>query len=140
VGIDVFWKDPSTGEWVLCDTAEKAKPMHLDRIRRRHEALEKEGFICSQGWRMNIGTEHATLLDGGIRYAEQKVQPNITIRDYENETHADVPLEVARGILEEIVARQMALLYGKWDLQARVKNAASLEELDALKLEYEEGW
>jgi hypothetical protein len=136
---ELFWKDPQ-GNWVKCDTPEKSKSMHLERIRKRHEALEKEGFLCSLGWRMNIGTEHASLLDGGIRYAEQKGQATITIRDWNNERHEDVPLEIAKGILQEIVERQMTLLYGKWSLQERVRSASRWEDIETLEAEYERGW
>ncbi len=136
---DLFWKD-SQGNWVKCDTPEKSKPMHLEKIRKKHEALEKEGFFCSLGWRMNIGTEHASLLDGGIRYAEQKGQTTIIIRDWDNDRHEGVPLENAKAILQEIVERQMALLYGKWSLQERMRSAGSWEEIQALEAEYERGW
>lgn len=136
---ELWWKNPA-GEWVKVDSPEKAKPMHLERIKKKHEALEKEGFSCSQGWRMNVGTEHATLLDGGIRYAEQKGQGSLTIRDWGNVKHEGVPLEVARAILAEIVERQMSLLYGKWGLQERVEAAESFEELTSIQREYEGGW
>jgi|GEM_PF-4022803 len=135
----IKWKDGS-GNWILCDTPEKSRLMHLDRIRKRHEALVKEGFMCTQGWRMNIGTEHATLLDGGIRFAEQMGQVAITVRDWHNQKHEGISLEVARGILEEIVAEQMRLLYRKWDFQDQVKTAETWEVLQALQAEYEGDW
>ena len=58
------------------------------------------------GWRMNIGTEHAALLDGGIRYAELKGQVALTIRDWNNGTQWGFPWERQREILAEISGRQ----------------------------------
>lgn len=136
---ELWWKNPD-GEWVLIDTPEKAKPMHLERIKRRYEELEREGFVCSTGWRMNVGTEHATLLDGGIRYAESKGQESLTVRDWHNVKHEGVPLSVARQILAEIVERQMTLLYGKWALQDRVASAQTFAELEEIEREYWGGW
>jgi len=96
------------------------------------ESALAAGYTCTNGVTMDSTIDAVQLFREGIRLEQELGNSTITIRDFNNTVHLDVPLSEAVQMARELALNIEAQLSKKWTLQGQVDAALTVAEVDAI--------
>ncbi len=101
-------------------------------IKWQFKGKASTGFTCSNGLCFDADLADIQRLKAGYDLATSISQTTLTIRDYGNTVHADMPLADVWLMIQELGVNYQALLANKWTKEQAVKDAVTLDDLSII--------
>jgi len=114
----------------------------LEEVRERKLRHLTEGFVdrvsgsitTSQGYLMQFDTTDSLKMQGAIQLLEATGATEGYLTQVNDETVYNVPLDVMKTVLVEMLSAYAACHARKQELRAAIKAAQTVEDLDAIKI------
>ena len=114
------------------ETIKQTQDSKIAEIKQAFTRTLQEGFICSNGIKMDAELNDIITLKAGYDLALSLNQATILITDYDNVDHPDVALEDVFTMVQELGINYETLRTKKNTLRAQVNAATTQEELEAI--------
>jgi len=133
---DILVKD-ETGKWIIGNDIYKlnnAKYIKKKEITAKFNNTLRQGYVCSNGIKMNATWEDITKLNSGYNLTLSLNQTEMIVRDYNNNNHT-LTVEEVKNMLTELGLNYQEQLKKLWSLKDKVVKATTIEEVKSIKWE-----
>lgn len=119
------------------ETFESKQAAQNERLANAFDQVQQDAFIVSSlGFRANAGQRAYRDVDGLVKQMKAEGLETVEFRDYDN-IFQPITLPEAETLELEIIKNGQSIYLQKWALEAKIANATTVEELDAIVIEFE---
>lgn len=122
--------NPAPTPPTIAEQLRKAEANAYKRVTAYISGLFSSGFTTTEGITMDTTTDDVRLLDDGMDLANRNGETVMTLRDFNNTLHANIPLANVEVMIKELATNARSILGQKWMLEEQIKAIVANEALD----------